>query len=104
MEKIEGDPIPLTVTEITKQSLNKAMCLMHKEGYVHGDLRPQNILVVEDKTVRVIDFDCAGEYPNARYSNQLNMECDWHSEVNCGGIITKDHDLYQFRLMSVTCI
>ncbi len=97
MEKTNGATIPLTVTKPIKESLKKAVCLMHEKGYVHGDLRPQNILVVDDNTVRIVDFDWAGEYPNARYSRQLNMQCEWHSGVGCGGIITKDHDLYQFH-------
>ena len=98
MEKIEGSRLELTVDEPVKKSLEEAVKTMHEEGYVHGDLRRQNILVV-DNTVRILDFDWAGKYPMARYPKELNMSsnCNWHSDVISGGIISGEHDLYQIK-------
>ena len=48
MEKVEGVPIS-TPSSVIKESLRTAIQLMHDQGYVHGDLRPQNILVVADR-------------------------------------------------------
>ena len=96
MEKVKGVPISTSTDPAIEESLMTAVQLMHSKGYVHGDLRPQNILVVDNR-VCILDFDWAGEYPNARYSNQLNMDCNWAPAVKCGGIIEKEHDMYQFK-------
>ncbi len=71
-----------------KEALDKAVSLIHNRGYVHGDPWPQKILII-------LDFDWAGKYPDARYSSQLNMTCDWYDDVECGRVISADHDLYE---------
>ena len=75
---------------------------MHEKGYVHGDLRPQNILVF-DKGVCILDFDWAEKCEVARYPKELNMssECNWHCDVQPGGRITAEHDTYQLQQISV---
>lgn len=100
MEKVVGDAMTHQTTEPVKRALEKAVELMHSNGYVHGDLRPQNILVVGN-TIRILDFDWAGKYPDARYSTQLNMQCDWHPNVVNGGIIFAEHDVYQINRLEV---
>ncbi len=49
------------------QALQTAVQVLHKAGFVHGDLRSVNILVV-GHSVRIVDFEWAGiadcaEYP-----------------------------------------
>ena len=56
MAKVEGSPLQLTVDKPVKESFKQVVTKMHEESYVHGDLRPQNILVVNDR-VCVLDFD-----------------------------------------------
>ena len=100
MEKVVGEMMPRKITKPVKVALEKAVGLMHSNGYVHGDLRPQNILVVGN-TISILDFDWAGKYPDARYSSQLNKTCDWHPNVVCGGIIDTEHDQYQIDQFEV---
>ncbi|KAJ7639135.1 hypothetical protein FB45DRAFT_739360, partial [Roridomyces roridus] len=38
---------------------------------VHGDLRPENILVHENGSVRVVDFDWAGKVGEVHYPYNL---------------------------------
>lgn len=72
---------------------------MHAKNFVHGDLRPQNIPVVDNK-VCLLDFDWAGNEGTARYPKVLNIRTAyWHSDVSPGGIITKEHDLFQIQLL-----
>ncbi|KAF8433681.1 hypothetical protein L210DRAFT_3330294, partial [Boletus edulis BED1] len=39
---------------------------MHENKFVHGDLRPPNIMVVKDE-VMLLDFDWGGKVGEARY-------------------------------------
>lgn len=36
---------------------------LHKRRVLHGDIRKENVLVLEDKSVRIIDFDNAPILP-----------------------------------------
>ena len=96
MEKVVGKRIQTPVDPQVQASLSNAIAVLHSNGYVHGDLRPQNILVVGD-TVRILDFDWAGMEGTARYPKELNMENEWHHDVRCDGVITKEHDEYEVR-------
>ena len=59
MDKVNGNPLSITNrTSEIRQSLHDAVKLMHSKNYVHGDLRPQNFLIV-DNSVRILDFDWA---------------------------------------------
>ena len=50
MEKAEGPQLRIPVNEQVKMDLKSTVNKMHDKGYVHGDLRPQNILVLTDNT------------------------------------------------------
>ena len=94
MEKIVGGTIQAPVSTAVRDALQKVLQLLDTHRYVHGDLRPQNILLVND-SVSVLDFDWAGKEGIARYPHELNMENDWHHGVKSGGIISNEHDKYE---------
>ena len=56
-ENVEGSQLRIPVNEQVKVDLKNAGSKMHNEGYVHGDLRPPNIVVLTDNTIRILDFD-----------------------------------------------
>jgi serine/threonine protein kinase len=100
MEKLDGKHIDTdSINDRVKQSLKGAVNLMHEKNYVHGDLRSQNILIVND-TVRILDFDWADTEDTAEYPPELNMSsyCNWHPDVEPGGKILKSHDIYQIDI------
>ena len=72
MEKIQGLKLNFPVSDIVKKDLKEAIDEMHAADYVHGDLRPQNVLVVNN-TIRVLDFDWAGQTGVVRYPKELNI-------------------------------
>jgi RIO-like serine/threonine protein kinase len=37
---------------------------LHERGVIHGDIRRENVLVLEDESVRIIDFDNASMLPH----------------------------------------
>lgn len=71
MEKIYGSMLNSPVSAEMKMALKMAVEVMHAKNFVHGDLRPQNILVVDNK-VRLLDFDWAGNEGTARYPKSQN--------------------------------
>ncbi|KZV87345.1 hypothetical protein EXIGLDRAFT_723782 [Exidia glandulosa HHB12029] len=76
--------------------LEKAVKLLHANGLVHGDLRPPNVLLDVDGTLKVIDCDWGGRVDLAKYPADINMDpdCGWHDGVHAGGSIMPEHDLY----------
>lgn len=38
------------------KSLQNALCRLHALNYIHGDIKPANILITSDGTVKLIDF------------------------------------------------
>ena len=66
MEYINGNHWPSNPTPGQRDNLKKILSLFHGEGFVHGDLRGPNILVVDD-VVKVIDFNWAGKIGEAWY-------------------------------------
>ena len=67
--------------------------------YVHGDLRPQNLLQLQDRSVRVVDFDWAGDEGEVHYPLDLNQHCNWHPHVAAGAVIEHSHDSFQLNYL-----
>ena len=83
---------------------------LHQQGFVHGDIWPQNVLVRrlgaghEDAlSVRLVDFDWAGEINKAKYPFLVNPDLGHGfkrpSGVQGGGVIIAEHDLAMVELM-----
>ena len=100
MEKKIGKQLSHQSSEEVKFSLKTAVERMHGSNYVHGDLRPQNILVVGEK-VCILDFDWANDESRARYPPELtvNEDYNWHPDVHPAGKICKAHDMFQVDLI-----
>jgi RIO1 family len=75
----------------TKQ-LRAIQDVLAKNGFVHGDLRPPNILVDQYCKVYVVDFDWAGKAGAVRYPVYLNPDGNWHPEAKLGECIQQHHD------------
>ncbi|KAK0490452.1 hypothetical protein IW261DRAFT_13641 [Armillaria novae-zelandiae] len=76
--------------------LERAINILHGKGLVFGDLRRPNIMIMpEDNTVQLIDFDWAGKENEARYPIHLNesKEVKWADGVGSYQKIDKKHDL-----------
>jgi tRNA A-37 threonylcarbamoyl transferase component Bud32 len=55
------------------QCLRTAVRALHDRGFVHGDLREPNILLVMDQ-VMLLDFDWCGPEGVARYPSDISMK------------------------------
>lgn len=46
-----------TVTSMIEQNVIAAFAMLHKRGICHGDIRAPNVLVKDDNSVVIIDFE-----------------------------------------------
>ena len=85
MERSEGSSFAAAVedSDTVKRSLREAVTLMHQNNYVHGDLRQQNILVVNDK-VHILIGLIQRTLQLILQNPELNMDehCKWHPMSN----------------------
>ncbi|RDX42408.1 hypothetical protein OH76DRAFT_1411175 [Lentinus brumalis] len=106
MEKCDGGHVLWDVAgEPIRQQVRDAVRLLHEHGFVHGDLRSQNIMLDRSLRLRVIDFDWAGKEGTARYPMDLSPDIPWPAEARPGALIMKEHDDYWVRhvLASSVC-
>ncbi|MDP9119232.1 MAG: PASTA domain-containing protein, partial [Actinomycetota bacterium] len=61
----QGRMEPAQAAEILRQAL-LALGHAHHEGFVHRDMKPENLLVTQDGTVKVADFGLARAYADGR--------------------------------------
>jgi hypothetical protein len=100
MEKIVN---PKTLSEnpplVIRQSLLKAVSLLHSENLVHGDLRSNNLLVSRDETqLYLIDFDWCGKENEGVYPNFMNgVDIEWPNGASDGKKMMKEHDKQMLR-------
>ena len=71
--------------------------LLHRNGFVHGDLRGPNIMIGNNNQVKFIDFEWAGKEGEATYPMLLNTEIGWHNDVIPGGKIKIIHDEHMVK-------
>ena len=99
MEKVDGTLASMaSITPGVTNAFKKAVALMQQNNYVHGDLRPQNIIIT-DNSVRILDFDWAGQEQTVRYPSALDITIKWHPAVRPGGLVEKHHDDYQVQIL-----
>ena len=75
-----------------KENLLKIMTKMSSRNYVHGDLRPPNILVVDaGKSFKIIDFDWAGKVGKMKFPEDINKKA-FAIRIEPFQVITQEHD------------
>ena len=88
------DPRVDGVDDDKKSQLQNIVQKLKEGNFVHGDLRRNNLLVCSDDTVKLIDFDWAGQGGIARYPVELNPKASWHCDASVGNLIRIEHDEY----------
>jgi serine/threonine protein kinase len=59
LERAVGGPVPGAGRLV--EEICEALAYLHGRGWVHGDLKPANVLLMADGSARLADFGLAGE-------------------------------------------
>ena len=83
-----NDPIP----ERMISNLELALNVLHRNGLVHGDFRPSNILVSDEGEVKIVDFDWSCTSNQKRcYPKDLNSKIVWPASSEKSLFEAHDH-------------
>jgi hypothetical protein len=87
------EPLPDAARLIAE--ICEALVHIHAQGWVHGDLKPSNVLLMQDRSVRLADFGLARELdgthayaPRLGSSDYLPPEW-WTERIGARGIATR---------------
>ena len=58
-ERLEHGPLELSEVRPLARQLCEGLSKAHESGVVHGDLKPENIMVTRDGLVKIVDFGLA---------------------------------------------
>ncbi|PIL29567.1 hypothetical protein GSI_08203 [Ganoderma sinense ZZ0214-1] len=92
LEQLLASPDPAAVSEADLADVRTAVAVLHRHGFVHGDIRPSNVLVQRpapesDGPARafLLDFDWAGRAGEARYPWALDERLSGRARcASCG--------------------
>lgn len=88
------------VADIIKNKLKNALDSLHKEGFVHGDVRCGNIMYCHrTQAIALVDFDWAGAIGKATYPLAMNRDVPRVDGVRPGVLIEEQHDLGAIELV-----
>ncbi|MEB3328253.1 MAG: HD domain-containing phosphohydrolase [Candidatus Sericytochromatia bacterium] len=99
MEFVEGQGLDelLPLTEEEAVSVLRQLCLalgtVHRQGFVHGDLKPENIRLRADGVLKLMDFGLADVAGNAHGSIRGTLAY-MSPEMAKGGRIDQRSDIY----------
>jgi hypothetical protein len=117
MELVEGEPLsavlqregrlPAAVTLSLLEQTASALAEAHRVGLVHRDVKPGNILVRDDGSVKITDFGIAwsaGSVPLTRTGQVIGTPQYLAPEVAEGHHATPASDVYALGLVGYECL
>jgi serine/threonine protein kinase len=94
MEYIDGETLDKAkrIPPMSRDCIRHALDLLHKSGYVFGDLRPPNVMVTKNQEIKLIDFDWAGLHMKAQYPILISRNLPWPEGVEALCLMETSHD------------
>ncbi|MEB3285060.1 MAG: HD domain-containing phosphohydrolase [Candidatus Sericytochromatia bacterium] len=99
MEHVEGEgldallPLPESDVRAILRQLCRALNFIHRQGFVHGDLKPENVRLRPDGVVKLMDFGLVDVVGNSHGSIRGTIAY-MAPEVAKGGRIDQRSDIY----------
>jgi serine/threonine protein kinase len=62
------------------RQLAAALGYLHRRGWAHGDVKPENVLLTAEGTVKICDFGLSRLFDSSTYATS-----NWHASTNHGG-------------------
>ena len=97
----EKAPFDSVTTLSVAMQIASALSYAHKHHVVHRDIKPQNILVAVDGTVKVTDFGIARAASSSTYAADVNAMGSVHyfsPEQARGGFVNEKSDIYSLGI------
>ena len=97
-----GGRLPVATALTIARQIAEALCHAHKNGLVHCDIKPHNILVMEDGRIKVADFGiaCAVSSVTSTYTGNIVGSVHYFSpEQAKGASITPKSDIYSLGVV-----
>ncbi len=66
-EQLRNGPLPEPVVLVLARRISAALQYLHEHGVVHSDLKPGNVMLCSDGSIRVIDFGMAQPVETSRF-------------------------------------
>ena len=99
MDFIEGTHPFNGLPKDASNDVERAMSLLHKEGFVFGNLQTSNIMITRDGRAKIIDFDWCAKANEGRYPFELDDGVSWADGVGPGAPMKKEHDEFMLKLL-----
>ena len=87
MELVEGRPLEDATPETLEARLAlgrgilEALAAVHRNGFVHGDLSPRNILATPEGDVKLIDVGCGAVFGGEETDIRISTTAEESEEV-----------------------
>jgi diguanylate cyclase (GGDEF)-like protein len=117
MDFVAGRPLadlvagqPLDPWQVVSQALDlvEPLAAMHRQGLVHRDLKPQNIMILDDGTARMIDFGLAVRLTGEEDPDNTTVGTLAYAPPEQSGTLKRpvDHrsDLYSLGVVLFECL
>lgn len=99
-------PFPCKMTAEIAMQVCSGLAAAHAHGIIHRDIKPQNIMVMSDRTVKIMDFGIArpSDVHLTSGSNVLGTAQYISPEQTRGLNVTPTSDIYSLGIVMYECV